>query len=424
MKSGEHGKRKSSTCAESHTENEGAKRVCQEDELNVEVLLADGRTIKFGQALDSTVHDVKLRVGIDEGIVWGDQVLYLMDSVREEELENRESLSHLCLEKQQAVRMQLVCDDAPDLSIEGTKNSKARHHAMGVFTAVIGELHNERPVWQSLDNEDRLYYDSKAKRWCVGALGMYSSSDQTGWNFAYLYSSSETDAMRPYMMQDTVWMVARAPARGPPWGQPATFKAAGVVVRKCTALEKLAAEQSIQDSNTEALAQAATSCCLIVDGMYESEQSHQFMGTYDFIEGELHKGRGMWRKRGDPREKLLYFDWKHMGSPGNSECGIGLSVRECSWMLRCADTCSWHKSYHKDNEYGDELSRKILQPIDTDAVVEPLNEHAGYAMDPLDSAAAAAFPTVDSWSLEKFSEGEFYPVGPVPEVHVRLAAAE
>jgi hypothetical protein len=196
-----------------------------------------------------------------------------MESEREDELGNSESLSSLSMgpNAKTTVRFQLVCDDAPDLMIE-TLESGPRHDAMGVFVPLIGELHNERPVWQSLNKEDRLYYSSNhyssQKCWCVSSAGnMIRETKESDYKFHYM--ESLYDAKLPHMAP-LCFTEQRYHSNGYHESTPRTWHVAQsgggcyghyewdfgreeacVTVRKCTPLEKTAAEKQLQVSRLQ-----------------------------------------------------------------------------------------------------------------------------------------------------------------------------
>jgi hypothetical protein len=173
--------------------------------------------------------------------------------------------------------------------LEGQEEGDVSHEDMGVYEPVEGKEMNGRGVWQALGGMDSfLYYYSSNKQWMVS-----SRESMEAGNGSCVMATNST-ASTPDQITEQ-WTVAK----GTGWQTAPKLR-----VRVCSSVEKHAAEQRVEQEQTQALEQAQQSRQLVFEGL--ADDTFHLTGAYQLMEGEVVNGRAVWQKQGGTQELYLY----------------------------------------------------------------------------------------------------------------------
>jgi hypothetical protein len=173
--------------------------------------------------------------------------------------------------------------------LEGQEKGQLRHEDMGVYERVEGKEMNGRGVWQALGGMDSfLYYYSTTKRWMGSDRKGMEAGNGKGFMFAKSTAATPDQITEQWGVSDGTGLQDAPKLR----------------VRVCSSVEKHAAEQRVEQKQTQALEQAQQSRQLVYEGL--ANDRNQLMGVYQLMEGKVVNGRAVWQQQGGTKERFLY----------------------------------------------------------------------------------------------------------------------
>jgi hypothetical protein len=216
--------------------------------------------------------------------------------------------------------------------LEGQEQGDHQHGLMGVYELLEGKM-NGRGVWQMPGGQENfMYYDSTDKEWWINTMEHMMGAGGAG-----LMKVAST-ALTPAQVTET-WKVADASVM-------AFVDAPKVRARVCSAEEKRAIVERLEQERQQAMAAARGVRDIRVEGQEQGDHQHSKMGVYELVEGKEVNGRGVWQMAGG-QELFMYYainkEWFIGTSRASMEAGKtagGLSVAS-SALIPAQVTETW-----------------------------------------------------------------------------------
>ena len=130
----------------------------------------------------------------------------------------------------------------PDILLEGHQQGDDEHDLLGLYELVEGKMVNGRGVWQMAGGQEYFMYYASTKKWFISGRADMEAGKGLG---CWMYVASA--ALTPDQVTET-WRVAPGDGK---W-----YDAPKVRARMCSAEEKRAAAEKLEQERQQAMAAA------------------------------------------------------------------------------------------------------------------------------------------------------------------------